>query len=367
MAKSKAPVVLFLGAGASADIGFPTSKQFVENIGLDPYNQNLLNSNFGNRANLLNAAYKHIQIKDIEGVYNFLRAYENIPQIQLMSDRFKETQNRDGSNSLRRYLNDISSLERTLNQILHRSYDYVPQAHEKKAVEIYAPLFEFLLKSNIFGDLHELAIYTTNYDVVIEEMFKLSFIRDNYDVIDGFGREEKSDAMIYDDLEFNRSGKNERPIIKLYKLHGSMNWAIRKNDNVLVKNIASAFVHDNYTSPIIAYPGDHNIKPRDEFKKLNAHFEQDLRQAERCIVIGFSFRDWDGINQLFKQVMGKYNKKLFVEISGLRPKLRGNTVDLFSNFTGRYEYHSGGIKKLEQKLRKKYQNISRREEEMKRV
>lgn len=357
----RAPIVLFLGAGASAPIGFPTTKQFGKNIGLDPYDQNLLRNNMGDRADFLKRVYQKIQVEDIEGLYNFVHSYGSTPEIELIRERFRESKNQQCINQFREYLRDISRLEGMISNILHRSYDYQPEEHDKKSSKIYAPLFDLLLKTKIMGDLNELPIFTTNYDVVIEKMFKMPFILGKYDVTDGFKLDEKSDAWIYDDLEFTRSGTNEKPIIKLYKLHGSMNWAIRKNDDVLVKNIGSTFRHVNYDSPIISYPGIHTIPLREEFKILNAHFEQVLRKAEICIVIGFSFRDYGGINQLFAQVMRNVNKKLFVEISNLSPNFQDHTdtADLFNDFTGRYEYHSGGIQKIEQKLRKKYKNISR--------
>jgi len=357
---AKAPVVLFLGAGASA-FGFPTTKKLVENIGLDPFDKDILSRNFGDRAEFLRKIYEKIQIKDIEGVYNFLRAYENTPEIKLMSERFQETNNQEGRRVLRTYLRDISRFERIINNILHSSYDYRPKDHEKEALSIYGPLFDLLLSDNIMGDLSELPIFTTNYDIVIEKMFEMPFIRDNCVFTDGFKLEERTGAWIYDDFEYTRLGTNEKPIIKLYKLHGSINWATRKNDNALVKFPGlGPSPHTAYDSPVIAYPGEHNIKQRDEFKILNAHFEQDLRKAEICIVSGFSFRDYNGINQLFRQVMGKDNKKLFVEISGLRPKLSGDAANLFNQFTRRYDYHSGGIEKLETLLRRKYKNISDR-------
>ena len=140
-----------------------------------------------------------------------------------------------------------------------------------------------------------------------------------------------------------------------------MNWAIRKNDNTLVKNPGiSTFIHDNYDSPFIAYPGDH-VQQRNEFKKLNAHFETALIDARVCIVSGFSFRDYDGINQSFEQIMRNENKELHVEISNKRPNFQEltETAALFDNFPRRYSYHDGGIQKLEKQLRSKYIRILR--------
>lgn len=368
MAKAKAPVVLFLGAGASAPIGFPTTAQFVKNIGLDPYDKKLIERYMNAaRAELLKKAYERIQIKDIEGVYSFLSHHEKSPEIEFMMEQIEVQP--DCARALRNHLNNISGLKRSIERIVHTSYDYQPEKHDKMAVEIYRPLFKFLL-SDMMGNLSELPIVTTNYDPVIDNLLRMPFISDHCDVTDGFRLDERTDQYIYDDLEFARSGEKGKTIIKYYKLHGSVNWAIRKNDDALTKfSGISTFPHPGYESPVIMYPGDHDIQKRKIFQILNTHFESALINASVCIVIGFSFRDYSGINLSFEQIMRNDNKELYVEISNRAANLQDlfSTANLFNTFPNRYDYHSGGIQKLEKQLRKKYLNISRRNEEMKRA
>ena len=83
-----------------------------------------------------------------------------------------------------------------------------------------------------------------------------------------------------------------------------------------------------------------------------------MRNASVCIVIGFSFRDYGGINRSFEQIMLNDNKELRVEISDTKPNFQDSigAYLVFNGFPSRYDYHSGGIQKLEKQLRSKYES-----------
>lgn len=78
MEESKAPTVLFFGAGAHAPIGFPTTKQIMKEIGLEPTDTNKLES-ITKETELLQEMYNKLpdNLRDLEGILEFLHITNN--------------------------------------------------------------------------------------------------------------------------------------------------------------------------------------------------------------------------------------------------------------------------------------------------
>lgn len=371
MAKSKAPVVLFVGAGASAPIGFPTTKQIMNDMGLEPIDDSKI-SRVTNLGELLKKIHSKSDVKDIEAILDFLRLYNdrskvggNIPS-NLGLDILKESL--IGYPAIAKtlqdiivslfdtHLRDMIRLERQIKRSLHRFYIFTSE-HNEKTEEYYEPLIDLLLREQIMGEIEELPIFTTNYDLVFDKLRRMKFMK-IYELRDGFKYDDESEDWIFNDREYIRRRQGKAPIIKLYKLHGGLNWANRKEDDRIVKNpnLTAPLQDPNYDSPLIIYPAGYGPYPRDEFHILHEHFEKSLINASKCIIIGFSFRDIGRINHYIDDVMKYENKELEVVICGKRNKIEQlkETKELFEKFPGRYTYFGGGFENLPENLKDKY-------------
>ena len=209
-----------------------------------------------------------------------------------------------------------------------------------------------MLVDQIFGkEIDELPVFTTNYDLVIENLSRTPFMR-NYEFIDGFRTEGGSRVLVFSIDEYEKTfGKTT---IKLFKLHGSLNWWNRNEDNRIIQfsDLTSYIDDPNYEGPVMIYPAGYGPYPRDEFHIMHDHLERYLNNAELCIIIGFSFRDIGRINHYFDDVMNYTNKKLKVIISSKPTTIEElpETRDLFKKYEGRYQYFGEGIEKLPAKL-----------------
>ncbi len=377
----EAPVVLFLGAGASASIGFPTTKQFLETIGLEPYNEETLQNTMRDDSDLLRDIYTKLRVQDIEGVLDFLRIYNDrsdlggfipshigldiIKENMILNPPFNEEANKEKMESIFSFhLDKMRSLEGRIKRRIHRAY-FFDDDHLEKSKALYLPLIDFLFR-DIYGEIDELPIFTTNYDFVFDQLNHEHYRHNrNIDFRDGFEYDNDSLNFIFDQGQYIKRRQHNTQIIKFYKLHGSLNWAERKKDNRIVKfpKLTTPLRDPNYNGPLLIYPAGYGPYPRDEFHIMHEQFEESLINAKMCIVIGFSFRDIGRINHIFEDVMRYKNEELHVEISSLRPTIDGlrETKNLFDKFPGRYTYHGGGVQTLLEKLQVKYKTKKKQE------
>jgi hypothetical protein len=101
--------------------------------------------------------------------------------------------------------------------------------------------------------------------------------------------------------------KNAR--IKLFKLHGSIDWKFNSNKELYVldeQNLTK--LEDN----AILYPGFKGVPQIEPFKTLHKQFEISLKSGSHLIVIGFAFRD-EHINSIIKEALNE-NKDIKVTI-----------------------------------------------------
>ena len=363
MKNTKAPVVLFIGAGASAPIGFPTTKQFMKEIGLEPVDVAKLGKVTEHTA-VLQKIYASLppKNKDLEGILDYLRIINdptsiigiNIlkEQINVISGITPEIIKAVGT-TIKKFLDVTKILEEDIKKQLFKFYIFQTTKHKAITQKIYRPIIDLFLVEQIFGkEINELPVFTTNYDLVIENLMRMSFMR-NYEFIDGFRTEHGSRALVFSIDEYEKT--IQRPTIKLFKLHGSLNWWNRNEDNRIIQfpDLTSYIDDPNYEGPVMIYPAGYGPYPRDEFHIMHDYLERYLTNAEVCVVIGFSFRDIGIINHYFDDVMKYTNTKLRVIISNMSDSIEKlpETKDLFSKYENRYTYLGEGIEKLPAKLK----------------
>lgn len=364
MKDTKAPTVLFLGAGASAPLGFPVTKQVMAEIGLEPANAAKLEE-VTEHSELLTKIYGQLppDKRDLEGILDYLRILNdelNTYQLNVLTDRIQAQAPPDFQASIKdivtNYKEEAKELEDDIKEHMFNLYVFQPEKHIDKVEKIYKPLIDALLVDPIFEtDVEELPIFTTNYDLAIDNLAERPFMR-NFDLVDGFELVGRHPESVFSLSEYEKP--REKTAIKLFKLHGGLNWLNRKRDNRIIAwpDIINPRGNPNYdATPWIIYPAGYGPYPRDEFHVLHEYLEKYLTNAKRCIVIGYTFRDIGRASHIFDDVMRDLNKQLSVIISDVKPNIDQlkEAKNLFGRYEGRYEYYSGGIEALPQHLKEK--------------
>jgi len=288
-------VSLFLGSGASASFGKPTTLEFKDKLRKEaPFSDD-----------------------PVKRLYHELLTYSEFPDIEYVLEclknlaEFKQTQGSRlifNTNKDIRFIADgreaqigvlASNIDRFYDHIINRLFDfYTITLNDLPLVKkIYSTIAGPLLEK---GKIFE--IFTTNYDLAIEKFCALEGIT----AIDGFEYDPVSGLNLWNPEIFDAPTNSNTAQVNLYKLHGSLNW---------VNHVQHSFVKlgDNQTrvqtgfmkSNLLIHP---TLSPKVEegkepFKTLIENFGKRLEKSKSCIVIGFSFRD---------RILNGYFKK-FVE------------------------------------------------------
>jgi len=294
-------IILFLGAGASAPFGYPTTQKFI----------NELKDNLGSDVEGKFLSYL-LDIKgftDVEHVLELLDLLQSINRHPVKDFlRTYPTHLRFGAGESISFLEMLDGMEKLRDRIqsdVFRQYEFDPTTIGP-ITQVYSPLVEML---SLLSNYKEIPIFTTNYDRVIEE-----FCRSNkLTCIDGFKRTGGSEEFEWNPEDFNREiTDTSETTIKLFKLHGSLNWRIRKSDNTIVKIPPEERTRGSrrYEKNLVIYPAE-KLKPENEpFRTLHEFFRSEFIKSDYAIFVGFSFRD-EYLNSLIMSSSGK-NKIIIV-------------------------------------------------------
>lgn len=268
-------IVVFTGAGASAQFGNPPTKEFKEQ---------LLNLSKDNR--LLDSLLKHKDYPDIEHVLECLKLIKQIHNGHaakyLGYNDNNIVVNQNPPISMNEIFSQYLGVERFIMQELFKTYRIEPTFHPQLQ-NFYGGLFSLLKKFT-----NRIIIGTTNYDLAVEDFCRLE--SSSYTCVDGFKVSGSKFVLMLQKLEEFIAGVTDTPII-LLKIHGSLNWInhgnIEKSDNVGYSPTNNG--QANTIIPPTLSPKDAgNVEP---FKTILAKFELSLDNADVCIAIGSSFRD----------------------------------------------------------------------------
>jgi len=310
-------IVLFLGAGASAPFGYPTTEKFVGG----------LKAEIGDSVEgiFLSNILRMPEVKDIEQVLEVLKALYvfNKNPLKEYVTTFTTTINLPNlSTNVFDQMKIAERLEDKIKSDVFRQYEF-SSLRINEIKDAYGPLIEMLF--NLRGD-NELPIFTTNYDRVIEEFC----YREGINCIDGFKRNPQTEEIEWNSKEFKRRPRRKR-IIKLYKIHGSLSWR-RKRDGMFVRVGPEERTRgtQRYEKNLVLFPTEKltneverlMIPEKEPYGLLHILFREVLKESEVAVFIGFSFRD-AYINDIIISEMN--NKKMLIvspQASDIENKLR---------------------------------------------
>ena len=289
--------MLLLGAGASKPFGYPITLDFYAkartSIVQFPLFQRF--ESFVSTRNLVNKVDIEVVLWELEDLEITLKSF-------IVDGSFKEWLFfQDGllgnPNEHRSGVQEVSRIRTTINKLVYETY--WGDSFEKSNSS-YRKLFRLL------GE--PLDIFTTNYDLCLEHVF--------WD--DHVLRDKMSDGFSFDqvDVFWSPTEYEHRPF-RLFKLHGSLNWKTGNNGKILRLNRKDVYDPSAHT---MLYPGFKGKPDNEPYKTMHEILSEKLQTCERCLVIGFSFRD-EYLNNIFNSSLAK-NKGCEVSICNpVRPTL----------------------------------------------
>lgn len=301
-------IALFLGAGASAPYGMPTTKDLWDRIRgsnpgfprkdlLDPHRfpdvEHVLSvldqliTFAGSRAGKLYAGSGGGGPEDkSDGTLEHIFTVRNIRKreaCKIIASAFKL------------YVGESRNSKKIIEKLMARSYKWNPSS-DKDAEKILRPLFDLARSEE-----GHVTVFTTNYDTVIEEYCAIP--RRRIECIDGFNLHDARRTLVWDGRFVPRNDDFPTKVF-LYKLHGSMNWVADADGDrglILQKPDTGASddrARDMYIRPSLDAGG--GAVQREPYAAILREFRKSLPSFNACIVIGYSFRDPDISKELVK-------------------------------------------------------------------
>lgn len=277
---TRSRILLFLGAGASAALGKPTMKQFVENL-----NKSLSEDS---TADLLRYLID-MRDNDLEAIMRDLEIFLDIPylssiQCEMGNQEKDVVAKREQALRLRWLIRHAIIKE-------YRDIDF------KRVLEVYRPLFETLF-SFIDTSRNCIPVFTTNYDLAIETFCHSTGLE--FNMVDGLEHDTFEREVIWNPSEFEHFRLREGAAnIVLFKLHGSVDWIRVLNADKIIKTAAmyDALDSDAYQNVLI-YPAGDKMAIGDPYLTAYRYFSKCCESASVIVAIGYSFRDYNVLNAL---------------------------------------------------------------------
>lgn len=289
----KAPVAFFLGAGASQPLGKMLMKPFISYLrGLEA---------IGN-LQLFKEIVSSEENGDLEFLFEELDDWKRktyVKRYRMLPDR------QEPAFLSEQVAREAFGLERALKREVYNAYRSIGKPSD--TVELFGPVFETVFREL---DVREspLVIFTTNYDPAIEEFAEQE--ADAYVLEDGFF--QRGGAFLWSAEQFHRFSVNgKKRALVLFKLHGSASW-IRTAKGIVRSPVSVYLEADPQHENVIVYPAKRKIADHEPFFTAYDYFQRCMERAKLCIVIGYSFRDYDALSKLMSASLYNQSLKLLI-------------------------------------------------------
>jgi len=287
-------IMFFFGAGASAPFGIPTMKQFVGNF------ENYLNENADKDERELYSDIKSTLEKkihrppDLEAVFTVIDgiiSYDNPEKLGMFSLYFA-TQFKDNFPS-KDHVVISQNLKRKFQSFIKENCAIPDSAYELIG-KVYKDFFQRIeLESSPEKEQYPFAynsnwtLFTTNYDLCLEYYF---FEVAGIGIDTGFEWNYRRKIGVLDPLKLLEEGTGE---IKLFKLHGSVNWQIEEKTRKVIERMekGSSLIGRKYVGELMLYPIAEKQLYFEPYISMLVRLNRELERKNVWIVIGYSFND----------------------------------------------------------------------------
>lgn len=285
-------VSLFLGAGASAAYGMPTTKAF----------KTQMMKKCGGKQEWVNMLDS---CEDIEEVLTTVMEITSF--LKTRGGRHLESHHPQ----IKETFKSMKSFENIIKHEVHEAYSW--NARYNAVLDSVLGSWLDLIKE--FGQ--DINIFTTNYDRSVEE--HCSNLGQPFK--DGFEPDRTSDYMRWtgmreDGGQYALNMGYSVPPVLLFKLHGSLGWKYHASHGPVRVNYEKKSSDPNQRDLLI-YP---SMSPKTEeaaepYATIFDRFHKRLMSSDACIVVGFSFRD-EQIRDKFVEFVRQGKKLVVVSPTG---------------------------------------------------
>lgn len=297
-------LLVFAGAGASVSLGYPTTKQFNDELPEDIKKNSIYSTLLSSSLMLPEDTPEDrrflkevgIQPIDIERILWRLKEISN-PLILAQNDSIFWEKHAEVRDPMFNFLKQIQDLQSEIEKQIYNAYSST-KLKDKRMSHMDYWLTPSLLKH--ISNIYDIEIFTTNYDRAIEKV-----IEDNgLDYTNPFNNRPFSDGLKIDEWSH---GKAFTRSVWLTKLHGSINWRYGNDEQQIIQADES---HSEKNS--ILYPGFKGKPEKTPFKEFHQYFAGCLEKCDTFLILGFSFRD-EHINDLTKDNLKRGSRVVIVD------------------------------------------------------
>jgi hypothetical protein len=303
-------VVFFFGAGASAPFGIPTMKQFVVDF------EDFLNENADKKEReLYSDIKKTLETKihrkvDLEAVFSVIDGiitYDNPEQLGMLALYFEKERKKETATGVQ--VETCKKLKAKFQNFIKEKC-VIPETFDK-IYSVYHDFFNRIAKElgaytgnrNYYYHPNWI-MFTTNYDVCLECFWRTK-VHARLDT--NFQHDDKLNRNV---LRPNSILATPSGIIKLFKLHGSINWLIDEEtgDVIEVSEKGQSFMGTTYAGEMMVYPIAEKELYIEPYISMLVRLNRELRERQVWIVVGYSFNEIV-IKEIFRRNWTK-NKRL---------------------------------------------------------
>lgn len=230
--------------------------------------------------------------------------------------------------------------DQMINYVLTNKHRDKVLPKEDKLCEKYIPFLDYI--QNKSQD-HMVNIHSLNHDLLFESFNDTPYISgklsDGFIINDskyyGIACNVQNDTSHFEKIAYYKDEYNTN--IRLYKLHGSFNYVLFRKGNIIPDNYVK--IQSNM-SPTQLYKKTGRqdcekciyslcadfltgLKYKEKryneplyFDKVFTHFKENLKEAEKLIIIGYGGKD-EGINEMVKTCFDFKNKPVYILDPGI--------------------------------------------------
>jgi NAD-dependent SIR2 family protein deacetylase len=313
---------LFLGAGASAPFGMPTTKT-IKNDLMKKYHAIVTNPaiGIGNQAGVLYSALVSRSFQDIEDVYQALSEWAAFGSgYKYAVSHFKDLQvylrlvleGRETQFMIDGFLEHANNAKIYLEDEIYEAYRW---KHEQDSMldKVYSQIY-----ASILGYSKDVRVFTTNYDRAIENFCSKN--KSKYQLIDGFIYDPAIGYAVWGNGDYEAiasSVQASKTRVFLYKIHGSLDWKRHRIHGVVRTGVENRTGDPNFDQNLVIYP---SISPKQDaeekpYSDILKNMKEFAKVADCFVVIGYSFRDHN-INEIFKYLVEQKKKIIVISKDG---------------------------------------------------
>jgi len=205
---------------------------------------------------------------------------------------------------------------------------------------LYDPLFAKVVYAI---QRHCLPVFTTNYDLAIEQYFD-NKTQPIINLVRGFRQRPISKTLYWSRTIFVEfiPGIEGRSIV-LFKLHGSSDW-VTENETKQITITPPVHLTDLRYENTVIYPAMRKVAIEEPYSTAYDYFQRCSEHAKLCVAIGYSFRDYDALTRLRSAARLNSNLKVLLisphasdRAGGLGSGITFECVDEHRVSTKRYE------------------------------